>query len=171
MIFWQRLVEIDRQVSARLAIPHEARALRLLALATAHSGDSPLWLTGAVVACLWGNAFWRGAGGRVLLGTLIAGGVTTILKWIFRRRRPPGNNLALYARFDHHAFPSGHAGRAACLVVLSVPLLPAWGILSLVLWAGLVGLARVALEVHFVSDLVGGWIAGLLTGVALQMAL
>jgi undecaprenyl-diphosphatase len=170
MTFWQRLVEIDRQASARLAIPREARALRLLTFAIAHSGDSPLWLAGAMAACLWGDAFWRGVGGRILLGTLAAGSATTILKWIFRRRRPPGNGLGLYAHFDHHAFPSGHAGRSACLVVLFAPLLPAWGIVPLALWAGLVGLARVALEVHFVSDIVGGWCVGLLTGMALQMA-
>jgi len=34
----------------------------------------------------------------------------------------------------------------------------------------MVGLARVALQVHFISDIVGGWAAGLLVGMALQMA-
>lgn len=171
MTSWQPLIEIDRRVSARLTIPREARALRLLAFAVAHSGDSPLWLAGAIVACLWGDAFWRGMGGRVLIGTLVAGTATTVLKWIFRRRRPPGNSLGFYARLDRHAFPSGHAGRSACIVVLLAPLLPVWGTLLLALWAGLVGLARVALEVHFLSDVIGGWLVGLLAGLGLQVAL
>lgn len=171
MTLRQRFAEIDRHVSACLAIPYEKRTLRLLALAIAHSGDSPLWLMGALAACLWGNPFWRGFGGRALVGTLVAGAATTALKWLFRRPRPPGDGWGFYTYFDRHAFPSGHAGRCACLVLLLTPLLPAWGIASLALWAGMVGLARVALKVHFLSDVVGGWIVGLLTGLALRLVL
>lgn len=145
--------------------------MRLLALIVAHSGDSPLWLAGAIVACIYGEAFWRGIGGRVLIGTLVAGAVTTALKWLFRRQRPPGNSMGLYTRLDRHAFPSGHAGRSACLVILLAPLLPVWGIVPLTLWAGLVGLARVAIKAHFASDIAGGWAAGLLVGLALRIAL
>jgi undecaprenyl-diphosphatase len=145
--------------------------LRLLALITAHTGDSPLWLMAAVAACLWGNAFWRGFGGRALIGTLVAGAATTALKWLFRRQRPPGDGWGFYTHFDRHAFPSGHAGRCACLVVLLAPLLPLWGVAFLALWAGLVGLARVALGVHFVSDIIGGWMVGLLAGLSLCAAL
>jgi undecaprenyl-diphosphatase len=151
-------------------MPREARLLRLLALIAAHSGDSPLWLLGAIAALVWGGAVWRDFGWRTLAGTLVAGAATAILKWLFRRRRPPGEGWGLYARFDRHAFPSGHATRSACLVVLLAPLLPTWGAVLLACWAGLVGLARVALEVHFTSDIVGGWAVGLAVGLALQMA-
>jgi undecaprenyl-diphosphatase len=166
-----KFVSLDREISARLAILREARSLRLLALIAAHSGDSPLWLIGAIVALIWGNGAWWGFGGRVLVGTLAAGVATTVLKWLFRRRRPPGDGLGFYSRFDRHAFPSGHAGRCACLAVLLAPLLPLWGIAPLASWVLMVGLARVALQVHFVSDIVGGWMAGLAIGVALQLML
>lgn len=171
MTSWQHPIEIDRRLSAHLAIPREARTWRLLAFVVAHSGDSPLWLMAAVAACLWGNAFWRGFGGRVLIGTLVAGAIITALKWLFRRRRPSGNRWGFYTRLDRHAFPSGHAGRSACLVVLLAPLLPVWVAMLLALWAGLVGLARVALEVHFLSDVIGGWLVGLLAGLELRAAL
>jgi len=163
----QRLTLLDRRLSARLAIPHEARLLRLLALAIAHSGDSPLWLLVAVVTLIWGGPAWRGFGWRVLSGTLVAGTAATALKWLFRRQRPPGESLGFYTRFDRHAFPSGHASRCACLVVLLCPLLPAWGLAPLASWAALVGLARVALQVHFVSDIVGGWAIGSIVGLGL----
>lgn len=166
----QRLVALDRKLSTCLAIPREVRLLRLLALVVAHSGDSPLWLLGAAIALVRGDATWRSFGGRVLAGTLGAGLVITILKWAFHRPRPPGEGWGFYSRFDRHAFPSGHAGRSACLIVLLAPLLPPWGCVLLTLWAGLVGLARVALQIHFVSDIVGGWIAGLLVGLALWPA-
>jgi membrane-associated phospholipid phosphatase len=166
----QRLITLDRQASARLAIPGGARFLRLLALVVAHSGDSPLWLLGAAVALLWGNAAWRDFGVRVLVGTLVAGAAITVLKWLFRRQRPPGEGRGFYTRLDRHAFPSGHAGRSACLVVLLAPLLPLWALVLFATWAGLVGLARVALQVHFTSDIVGGWAVGSLVGMALWIA-
>jgi undecaprenyl-diphosphatase len=164
------LIIPDRQASARLALPREARLLRLLALIAAHSGDSPLWLLAAAAALMWGDAAWRNFGERVLVGTLVAGACITILKWLFRRQRPPGEGRGFYTRLDRHAFPSGHAGRSVCLVVLLAPLVPAWGLMLLTLWAGLVGLARVALQVHFVSDIVGGWAVGVLVGLVLRMA-
>lgn len=166
----QRLVVLDQQMSARLAIPREARFLRWLALVAAHSGNSPFWLLGSIAALVWGNTIWQGLGWRALIGTAVAGAVTTILKWIFRRQRPPGEGRGFYTRFDHHAFPSGHAGRAACIVTLLAPLLPPWGLALLIGWAGWVGLARIALQVHFVSDIVGGWVVGSLVGLTLLRA-
>jgi undecaprenyl-diphosphatase len=166
-----RLLILDQRLSASLAIPREMRLLRLLALIAAHSGDSPLWLLGAIAALIWGDATWWGFGRRVLIGTLVAGSATTILKWIFRRQRPSGESLGFYSRFDRHAFPSGHAGRCACMAALLAPLLPSWGIVPLALWVLTVGLARVTLQVHFVSDVVGGWTAGLLVGLMLQLML
>ncbi len=169
MLSLQRLITLDQQLSAHLAISREARGLRLLALVVAHTGDSPLWLGGAAVALIWGDAAWHDFGWRVLAGTLVAGTVVTALKWLFRRQRPPGKGQWFYTRFDRHAFPSGHTGRSACLVVLLAPLFPPWGFVLLLFWAGLVGLSRVALQVHFASDIIGGWAAGLLAGLVLQV--
>jgi undecaprenyl-diphosphatase len=166
-----RLAAFDRKISARLVLPREAYFPRLLAFVAAHSGDSPLWMLGAVVALIWGDSAWWGFGGRVILGTLAAGSATTTLKWLFRRRRPPGAGMGFYSRFDRHAFPSGHAGRCACVALLLIPLLPACAVAPLAAWVVSVGLARVALQVHFTSDIVGGWITGLLIGVALQLML
>jgi len=170
MVSLQRLIALDRDLSARLAIPQEARCLRVLAFVVAHSGDSPLWLLGATTALIWGATTWHDFGLRVLVGTLATGAVITALKWLFHRQRPPGKGWGFYSWFDRHAFPSGHAGRSACLVVLLAPLLPPWGAVLMALWAGLVGLARVALQVHFASDIFGGWAVGGLVGLALQIA-
>jgi undecaprenyl-diphosphatase len=165
-----RLIALDQQLSARLALPCEARFLRPLALVIAHSGDSPLWLLGATTAVIWGNTTWQDLGWRVLVGTLVAGTVITLLKWLFRRQRPPGESRGFYSRFDRHAFPSGHAGRSACIVILLMPFIPStWGRVLFSLWVGLVGLARIALQVHFVSDIAVGWTVGLLVGLALQI--
>lgn len=165
------IIELDRQTTTRLALHPEARFLRLFALITAHSGDSPLWLLGAVIALTRGTISGQIIGLRILLATLAAGGVTTALKWAFRRQRPPGEGAGFYSRFDRPAFPSGHAGRTACLVILIAPLLPGWSAIPLVCWVGFVGLARVTLQVHFICDILGGWVVGLLTGFILLTAL
>jgi undecaprenyl-diphosphatase len=172
MITLEKFLVWDQQLSARLAIPREARYLRWGALVAAHSGDSPLWLLGAALALALGDATWREMGWRVVVGTLAAGTAVLALKWLFRRQRPPGEGRGFYTRVDRHAFPSGHAGRSACVVVLLSPCLPLyWGSVLLTLWAGLVGLARIGLGVHFASDIVGGWAMGLLVGMALRIAL
>ncbi len=158
----------DRQWSARLAVQAGRRPLRLIALVLAHSGDSPLWfLAGAFL--LWrGTSVWQGIGERILIGALVVGAITTTLKWVFRRQRPPGEGWGFYTRFDRHAFPSGHAGRTACIAVLLGMHLSGpwsvWGTLGLGVWVALVGIARVALQVHFFGDIVGGWLVGVLIG-------
>jgi undecaprenyl-diphosphatase len=172
MIALERLLDLDQKVSARLAIPYEARYLRWGALIAAHSGDSPLWLLGAALALGLDSSVWREVGQQVIVGTLAAGTTILALKWLFRRQRPPGEGRGFYTRVDRHAFPSGHAGRSACMVVLLSPCLSHWwGNVLLALWAGLVGLARIGLGVHFVSDIIGGWAVGLLVGMALRIAL
>ena len=170
MISLPRLARLDHELSARLALTREARFSRLLALVLAHSGDSPLWLAGAAAALIWGDAVWHDLGVRVLAGTLVAGGTAAVLKWSFRRQRPPGEGRGFYTRFDRHAFPSGHAVRSACLAMLLAPFLPTWGYSLLAFWVGLVGLARVALQVHYASDIVGGWVVGMMVGLVLRTA-
>ena len=100
----------------------------------------------------------------------VAYGLNTLLKQSLHRRRP--NNLKLTTlRIKSYSFPSGHAfgsvifyGLFAYLayVRLSNP----WGAVVAVLVAGLIlliGLSRVYLKVHYPSDVIAGWLVGLLS--------
>jgi len=96
-----------------------------------------------------------------------------ILKFTFRRPRP-----LLWTHVNPHSwsFPSGHAFATLCLLLVLLALiwrhLPGWlrlvaPVLVIVLAFG-IGISRVYLGVHYPSDVIGGWLAGLawLGGVA-----
>ncbi len=109
---------------------------------------------------------WRTAG-WVVAANVLVGPVTALLKEAFGRVRPAFENGG--AGYDTLSFPSGHSSGIATLVTIALVL--AWPRLPtrhrrLALAAGLalvvlVGLTRMWLGVHFLSDVVGGWALGL----------
>ena len=57
------------------------------------------------------------------------------------------------------------------LAIIAVVLGPVWWALLMMVWAALVALARVAMGVHYLSDVVAGAGLGLLCGVGVLLAL
>lgn len=111
--------------------------------------------------------------GRIVDGVLLLGGllgaslIVHILKRLFARARPEVENL-LVAMPSDFSFPSAHTGQAfafsvACALVLSrqsehTGTLVLWGVL--LVFAFLVGISRVYLQVHYISDVVVGALLG-----------
>ncbi len=168
--FLQREIAWDQALSARLTLPPgTARAWRVLANVVAHTGDSVLWLAGAALAYTLGQGDWVEGGRRVFLATIMGGLSIWLLKCLFRRRRPTDETRGLYLSLDAHSFPSGHAGRGACYVVLLLPLLASPFHLGLLLWLCALCLARVALGIHYVSDVLVGSVVGAAIGWGLHI--
>lgn len=165
----ERLLEADRQYSARLRYAEKPGPLRQLAIFLAHSGDS--WFWGAGLAATWLVAGPEGKLFALRLALAIGGLAVLVLavKRMFRRRRPEGDWGAIYRKTDPHSFPSGHAARMAMLAVLAAALGPAWLAWLLLAWAPLVALARVAMGVHYLSDVAGGAVMGVVAGLALAV--
>jgi membrane-associated phospholipid phosphatase len=160
-------LEADVRLSARLRVAEKPGRRRRLAALLAHSGDSWYWL--AVLALVWvvSGAAWKTFALQLAVGIVAAAGVTLAIKLVVRRPRPAGEWGAFYRRTDPHSFPSGHAVRMAMLAVASLALGHPWFGLAVALWAPLVALARVAMGVHYLSDVVGGLLIGAAVGVAL----
>lgn len=160
----KKWLELDAHLTARLHVLEKPGLLRSLAIFLGHSGDSWFWLLGLLLVIWRGSESWRSLAYAFLLGIALTAVVVLLIKFSVRRQRPEGEWGQVYRRTDPHSFPSGHAARAVMLAVLAVALGPAWFAALLVIWAPLVGLARVATGLHYVSDVLAGWVLGLLMG-------
>ena len=99
-------------------------------------------------------------------GVVLTAVIVMLVKFSVRRRRPEGQWGQIYRSTDPHSFPSGHAARVVMLAVLAQALGPAWFASALLLWAPLVGLARVMMGVHYRSDIIAGMVLGIVMGLA-----
>lgn len=162
----QRLLSTDADLTRRLQVAEKPGLLRNLAVLFAHSGDSWFWIPALGLIWLFGPPEWKTIAGWMLVGTLATAVIVLGIKFVVRRRRPEGEWGELYRRTDPHSFPSGHAARAAMLTVLALGLAPAWLGWLLLFWAPWVILARVAMGVHYLSDVLAGALLGTLLGLA-----
>jgi undecaprenyl-diphosphatase len=161
------LLEADARWSEKLRVAEKPGPLRSLAILLAHSGDSWFWGVALIFVAWLGDGFWRRWAWWIFIGIAVTAVITQTLKWLFRRQRPAGEWGAIYRSADPHSFPSGHAARMVMLFVLGAALGPAWFAALLALWAPLVALARVAMGVHYLSDILAGAGLGLAVGLLL----
>lgn len=164
---WVRpLLEADARLSARLRIAEQPGLRRRLAIFLAHSGDSWFWGLGLVLIWALADAAWKYRAVVIFAAIALTAVIVQALKWTVRRQRPPGDWGTVYRSADPHSFPSGHAARALMLAVLGLALGPAWLAVLLCVWGPLVALARIAMGVHYLSDVIVGAALGGLLGLA-----
>jgi undecaprenyl-diphosphatase len=154
------LLESDVRISSSLRVAEKPGGLRRAAALIAHSGDSWFWGIGLGIAWLIGSLQTRVWSTHLIGAIILTAIIVMALKVIFRRRRPEGEWGSIYRNADPHSFPSGHAARAFLLAVMVTGMGPAWLAASLLIWAPLVALARVAMGVHYVSDVLVGGLLG-----------
>jgi membrane-associated phospholipid phosphatase len=160
---------IDQPAAVWAASHRDAWLTAALRVAT-HAGDPvPLAalaaLTCAVVA--WRGRSWLPA----LLAVAGVGGIALVIvvaKALVIRNRPHVSFAVLVE--NGYSFPSGHAAGAASIALLCAWMLTRWLITRwtgrVIVWTVVIGLAavigfsRVYLGVHFVSDVMAGWLLG-----------
>ncbi|KAM9391789.1 inactive phospholipid phosphatase 7-like [Pholidichthys leucotaenia] len=165
------LLAIDLSLSKRMGVCVGAQGsgapLRSIVALLALTGHALPWICGTLV-CLWRSSTL--AGQEVLVNLLLAlildlmtvAGIQKLIKrrgpWDF----PPG--LLDYVAMDIYSFPAAHASRAVLVskfllthLVLAVPLR-----ILLYLWAFLVGVSRILLGKHHLSDVGCGFALGFL---------
>jgi undecaprenyl-diphosphatase len=158
------LLEADARLSAQLRVAERPGPLRTLAAVLAHSGDSWFWGLGLALVWWQGHGEWRAWAPRVLGSIAALAASVLLIKLAVRRRRPEGEWGTIYRNTDPHSFPSGHAARAILLATLAAAWGPGWLAPILIPWAPLVALSRVAMGLHYLSDVVAGAVLGLVAG-------
>jgi undecaprenyl-diphosphatase len=120
-----------------------------------------------VIILLWivGNTFWKQWAVTVAIGIGLMGAALWAIKHLVQRKRPIGLWAKKARDKDPHSFPSGHAGRTFLLAVLATGLGPAWLAVLFWMWAPLLSLSRVAMGVHYLSDVIGGMLLAVIVGV------
>jgi undecaprenyl-diphosphatase len=156
-----RLVAMDNSLSARLTLAEEARLQRMVAALGAHLGDGPLWFAIAVIAFCLGDQGTRHFVLLTAVATSVAGLQTTALKFLTRRGRPREMTGFYSTKYDRYSFPSGHATRVACLAMVFSHQFPFWAVIFYAS-ALFVALCRVALGIHYTSDVLVGLAIGFL---------
>ena len=137
------------------------------------------WVSLAIISVLLGVWLWRrgshfALAAAPLVSLALAGLASTVTKSIFDRERPP---VSLHATtVTVAAFPSGHATNAAAfglaasltlaLTVAHRPRTQALLVAAGVFFAALVGVSRLVLCVHWLSDVVAGWTLGSAVAIA-----
>lgn len=161
----RRIQELDDRFATASRTSKQPTFIRALAVVLAHSGDSWFWLVGLGLLWWLGSGEWQQLALVMIIGILITALVVMVIKFTVRRSRPQGDWGKVYRMTDPHSFPSGHAARSTMLAVIGVGLGPLWLGLTLMIWAPLVGLARIILGVHYPSDILAGMVLGLIMGV------
>ncbi len=164
-----RVLALDAALTVPLTLAARRGAARTLALGLAHSGDGPVWAGLCVLAWLLGDAEWKTRALMVFAGLVVAEVVVFAVKMCIRRPRPPGDAGMIYRRADPYSFPSGHAARAAILLILAVAFGPAWEVLAVAIWGPFMILSRIAIGIHYVLDVVAGIVMGILLSVGVLL--
>jgi undecaprenyl-diphosphatase len=165
--------ESDLRLSGRLRGWVPPRWFRVWMIWATRLGDGWLWLSTAIFLAFGGSQYHR-----ILSAVALSAGVTNILvvllKRYFRRIRPgeylPNKLLTncLSARsfaFDRFSFPSGHSMNAWAIATVLTLAFPALGSLCCA-FALSVGISRIVLGQHFLSDVAVGSVMGALVGAA-----
>ncbi len=166
----EKIMEFDARLSKALRVQKEQQILSLILKIFAHSGDSWFWLAGLFITWLFSKGDWRQRSAFLGVGLFIMAAAVIVLKFAIRRPRPEGEWGHIYRITDPHSFPSGHAARSAALAVMAIAVGPPWFSIAVSIWAPWVGLSRVALGVHYLSDVLVGWLVGAaMGGIAILM--
>jgi undecaprenyl-diphosphatase len=152
------LLNLDKLLTKRLILPPTS-GWRQWATWLAHAGDGSYIFGGLGLLYLSG---WLGAElylsqaiQTITFIVLAVLAVVTLIKFFVRRQRPQPPGEFVTFQYDRYSFPSGHSARLAALAVSCAFFFPSIGWIIIIL-AISVALARVAIGIHYVGDILVG---------------
>lgn len=160
----QWLADLDARLFLGLNSLHQRMQLETLVRFISFTGDGYLYLLMGVTL----PVLFPQQGMTFLLAGLLAFVIELPIYWVLKRsfkRRRPFNVVQALAPVlkpsDEFSFPSGHTTAAFMIAGITSVCFPAVSLLAYT-WAALIGLSRVMLRVHFISDVLAGMLLGTL---------
>jgi undecaprenyl-diphosphatase len=161
------VTDIDRQVQAFFVDHREPALTSFMSLATYFGDSSVTLIVVLLLGLLWSWQTRTINPLALLVGAYVGARITeTTVKMLTHRPRPPAEEAI--GEFTRFAFPSGHATYASAIygtvAVLAIASL-GWN-KRRVIWAvtacliAVVGLSRIYLGAHWLTDVLGGIILG-----------
>jgi len=166
VIIVKPLLTLDVILSQRFTLSPETRQWRMARI-VAHLGDGPyiFGVLGIIYLIGWVTTtpYLRLAAFNIMVAIVLVMAVVTTIKYLIRRQRPHPPGEFVQFPYDKYSFPSGHSARMAALAVstLFFYLILGWILIGVALG---VAAARVAVGIHYVSDI----LVGLGTGVVVS---
>lgn len=97
-----------------------------------------------------------------------------LIKRIVRRERPssllPEDEMKITKPKDH-SFPSGHSASSFCAFAVTLICCPSFIWIPSLAVAAIIAFSRIYLRVHYLSDVIGGTVLGLVDGAAVAALL
>jgi undecaprenyl-diphosphatase len=162
---------VDTKISFWFSKQYHHKIINRIMMIVSKTGDLGLvWLVIITITTLLPNG--RYASQRMLFALLLATFVGQIvLKSLVKRKRPTQRYTEIPILIDRprdSSFPSGHTTSSfACASVICFYTLPL-GILALC-FATLMGISRVYLFVHYISDIVYAMLLGISIGIIVML--
>ncbi|WP_342645147.1 phosphatase PAP2 family protein [Mucilaginibacter sp. CSA2-8R] len=168
-----RIVDLDDRILIDLAktrTPTQTKALMFLSrnYQVIELGIPVGMLAGGIAA---NNKELRQNALFVASSTAISMGTTTLLKLIFKRRRPFIRNVKVIPIYEptRYSFPSGHTSSSVATATALSMAYPKWYVIvPAFAWAGATSYSRMYLGVHHPTDVLAGIGIGVATPLALD---
>ena len=156
------LADLDARLFATFGRLEERLGLYRIARILSFTGDGYTYVIIAALAL----AMAPSAGQALLVVGCLAFAIELplyfLLKKVFKRRRPYDADPSvaqIHNPSDEFSFPSGHTTAGFMVAYLVCHFFP-WALIPMYIWASLIGMSRVILRVHFVSDIIAGMLLG-----------
>ena len=149
---------------------HTSNIMTLLMKSFSYIGNTISVIIMCIALILFSKTRWK-YGVVTSIGVIISCIINNILKVLFARERP---NIIQLVKETNYSFPSGHAMINMTLYILLAILIynniknkksKYILIFVCILIPIIIGISRVYLGVHYITDVIAGWIAGLLIAV------
>ncbi len=166
-----KLSDLDRKLTGQISNFTRKPVLTDFLKLFSHSADSLIVIP--ILVLLWflkpelQQKLLLPLAGSLVLATL----VTVILKFSIRRERPFNDSPGITHKTDPYTFPSGHSMRSS-VIAFSLLFSGYYGTGAIfLLWSLLIGTARIAKRMHYVSDILGGYTVGIISAMTVNLIL